>query len=75
MPLEAVQQTESACAISGYHSDLYADALDGWDVQERECVAYASQGGNSKRVEVLWRNARCVELLEAENLQGNLFDV
>ena len=46
--------------------------LHDWDVAEREAPAYAKRGENTRRTEVLWRNARCVELAHDTD-QGDLF--
>ena len=60
--LTALNAVDCAVALSGYRSDIYADMLADWDVAERDCPAFARQGANLRRTEVLWRNARCVDL-------------
>ena len=64
--LQWAVDTECMVAISGYPSELYDNALADWDRQEHRVVASVSMSsGDRARTEVLWRNHRCVELLEA----------
>lgn len=53
--LAALRELQGAVLLSGYHSDIYDDALKGWVRVERDALA----DGARPRVEVLWMNERC----------------
>ena len=61
--LDAVNGCRARVAISGYHSDLYAEVLDGWHVHEKDVAnrtakIFAADGSVTadRRIEVLWTN-------------------
>lgn len=59
--LEALCGCEAKVALSGYASDLYDDALDGWTRTEIEAsTQQANKPGANGRTEVLWTNYRPV---------------
>ncbi len=79
--LDALKSVAVAVAVSGYPCEEYSDALDDWDLRTWDTHAYSSgrsisrQRGKEARTECLWRNARCVEALEAEAAQPTLFGI
>nr|HMS43708.1 DNA adenine methylase [Pyrinomonadaceae bacterium] len=73
--LQACLAAKGAVIISGYPSELYQDLLSGWEARQISVVCHAvgkTQASNLKgegiikenfkRTEVIWRNARAVEL-------------
>lgn len=60
-------RVQGAVVLSGYHSELYNRLYEGWTVREREAytVGQAAAGvPRTRRVEVLWLNARATEATE-----------
>ena len=72
--LMAANAMEGAVAISGYETDLYSDILAGWDVQHRHTKTSAGSKKNAKRIEVLWRNPKCMEVLSTRQMSLDLSD-
>ena len=64
--LDFCRQSQAAIALSGYHSDLYDRALADWNSVdlETELRSAPRTGGLRKRIEVVWRNPRCMELVD-----------
>ena len=63
--LELANESQARFAISGYHSELYDDALSNWRCYETEVCAHAAPNkskGVTKRTEVLWTNYNPAEL-------------
>lgn len=60
--LEVIRSLEGAVVLSGYHSDLYRDQLDGWDLRQKEARA-AGQRGAVMRTECVWLNQACQQRL------------
>lgn len=55
--LDAVRLCKARVVLSGYASDLYDDALDGWVRTEIEATTQqANKPGANARVEVVWTN-------------------
>lgn len=54
----ALRSCAAAVVLSGYHSPLYDELYDGWDVSEIEAFTGQSNGGviDGQRTEVLWSN-------------------
>lgn len=50
--LDVLRATKAAVVLSGYDSEAYSAALDGWDVRR---IGALSQEG-VERTEVLWSN-------------------
>lgn len=67
--LDMVSKLKGMVILSGYHSDLYDDALVGWGRFEKKSAA-AAHRGTAMRTEVLWINEAC--MLSAG--QMSLFD-
>jgi DNA adenine methylase len=59
--LEFLKTLEGMVVLSGYPSEMYDDALKGW--QREDCDALAD--GARKRTEVLWINPACSAALNA----------
>lgn len=53
--LDALQECRATVVLSGYHSDLYAHALAGWDRVEIPTIT-GQATTNAARTEVLWSN-------------------
>ena len=73
--LDALTSTVATVFLSGYHSDLYDDALDGWHRIEWSTYAYGSNAVTTergKRTEVLWSNR---QLSEERTLFDEIADV
>ena len=66
---EALRSVRGSVVLSGYPCDLYdVELYSTWQRHERAHLA----DGAAKRTEVVWLNARCVELLASENPQHRL---
>ena len=73
--LDALTSTVATVFLSGYHSDLYDDALDGWHRIEWSTHAHGSNAVTTKRgkrTEVLWSNR---QLSEERTLFDEIADV
>ena len=64
--LDALLGVTGAVALSGYANALYDGKLASWDRQAKEVRCHGSSRPNDRRKEVVWRNPRCVEMLETE---------
>ena len=62
---DLMSQHKGAVAVSGYPGEW--DSL-GWAVDEKQAIRRQIAGGGESRTEVLWRNARCVELATVRQL-------
>ena len=51
---EALREARAAVVLSGYDSDLYAELFGDWD--RTEIAAFAGNGADQDRTEVLWSN-------------------
>ena len=56
---------KGAVAVSGYPGEW--DCL-GWAAEQKQAIRRQISGGGEPRTEVLWRNARCVELATVRHL-------
>lgn len=57
--------------VSGYESDLYNQAFEGWARVEREAFA----DGARPRIEILWMNKRASDALAAQNKQMSFLEI
>jgi DNA adenine methylase len=56
--------------VTGYETDLYHDALQGWRVEKTKARISAGRGG-ALRTEVMWINQACDTALN--DMHGSLF--
>jgi DNA adenine methylase len=68
--LDALHGLRGMVIVSGYDSDLYAKALNGWRV-ERTPARISAGRGTTLRTELLWLNPACANALE--RMHGGLF--
>ncbi len=61
--LAAILELEGMVVISGYHSDLYDQALAGWTRHETGSRISAGRG-TAVRTEIVWVNSACRDALE-----------
>lgn len=65
--LDAIKQMKGMVVISGYLSELYQDALQGWSMNTTSARISAGRGG-ATRTECLWLNQACMAALEQRGL-------
>lgn len=70
--LAAMRELQGMVIVTGYESDLYAEALAGWRV-ERTASRISAGRGTALRTEVLWMNEACQKALQ--RMHGGLFDM
>lgn len=63
--LQFLQNLSGMVVLSGYHSDLYDDALTGWQRFERQALADGAQ----PRLEVLWLNPHCASKISRADVE------
>lgn len=68
--LEALVQLEGMVVLSGYETEAYTAALEGWQVH-RTSARISAGRGTALRTECVWLNPACVERLDAKH--GGLF--
>lgn len=66
--IQALLSCKSSVVLSGYASELYDDALTGWDRIEIQTMTGQSKGETRGRTEVVWSNRHITD-------QRSLFDV
>lgn len=66
---DALNNSKSMVAISGYHSELYDKWYKDWETDETESRINSGTGGGDKKIEVLWMNKK---LIAAKENYGNL---
>lgn len=70
--LAGLQGLEGFVVLSGYDSDLYRDALQGWE--SRQTTARISAGrGTGLRTEVVWLSPSCSAALREQGALADLF--
>lgn len=69
--LAALRELKGMVIVTGYASDLYADALAGWRVESTQSRMSAGRG-TALRTETLWMNRACEQALGS--MHGGLFD-
>jgi len=69
--LAALRELQGMVIVTGYASDLYAEALAGWRVESTQSRMSAGRG-TALRTEMLWMNKACEKALE--RMHGGLFD-
>lgn len=70
--LNALLKLDGMVIVTGYSSDLYADALQGWRVESTQSRISAGRG-TALRTEILWMNKACEQALGS--MHGGLFDM
>lgn len=68
--LACLKSLKGMVILSGYHSQLYSDALTGWDVVTNAAKAGGRSTGDLSREEVLWFNPACAQALARQNIQS-----
>lgn len=68
--IDALRDLEGMVVLSGYPSDLYLEALAGWERHETSARISAGRG-TAMRTEVVWLNPACSRALERS--RGGLF--
>lgn len=61
----ALQNLRGMVALSGYQTDLYADALQGWDKRTTSARISGGTAGAVLRTECLWLNPACSRALRS----------
>jgi DNA adenine methylase len=69
--LAALRELKGMVIVTGYASDLYADALSGWRVESTQS-RISSGRGTALRTEMLWMNEACEKALG--RMHGGLFE-
>lgn len=60
--LDCLLSCQGAVVLSGYPSELYSEKLKDWSIDKRDCETLLSGIKSNARQEVIWRNARAIEL-------------
>lgn len=63
--LDALNQASGMVVVSGYPSDLYIDALSGWEMHSKDARISAGRG-TAMRTECVWINKACSTALRRE---------